>query len=183
MVELEDVGADIDPAADDLIFRLLFDISAVKIGDCTGRDLGYQGVIVDVTGIVSAAAVAASPENIHFSIANGEGRALLEINDLSSRIIGSFNNVVIPVEKALAVTAGLGAFFEISGVGQIDLAHIKSVVVKNRRDLIHVIIMIVGKVDIKGIEVMVIQIIYQSVIRILDIGVHQKILSAAGDHS
>ena len=44
------------------------------------------------------------------------------------------------------------------------------------------IVMIVGKIDIKGIEVMVIEIIDQSVIFIFDIGVHQKILPAAGDH-
>ena len=35
MIEFEDVGADVDPAADDLILRLLFYITAVEIGDCT----------------------------------------------------------------------------------------------------------------------------------------------------
>ena len=34
MVELENVGADINAAADDLALSLLFDITAVEIGDC-----------------------------------------------------------------------------------------------------------------------------------------------------
>ena len=43
--------------------------------------------------------------------------------------------------------------------------------------------MIVGKIDVESIEVMVIEIVHQSVVIVFDISVHQKILAAAGDHS
>ena len=69
VVELENIGADIDPAAEDLIFRLFLDISAVEIGDGAGRYLGNERVVVDVAGIVRAAAVAAPPKNRHFCVA------------------------------------------------------------------------------------------------------------------
>ena len=182
MVELEDVGGNIDPAADDLALCLLLDIPAVEIGYRAGRDLGHEGIVVNVTGIVSTAAVTASPKNINVGIANCKRRPFLEINDLSSCIIGCGYNIVISVEEALAVTAGLSSFFEIGRVRQIYLAHIEPAVVKDRRDLVHVVVMIVGEIDVEGIEMMVIEIVHQSVVIIFDIGVHQKILSAAGDH-
>ena len=183
VVKLKDIGADIDPAADDLVLGLLFDISAVEIGDGAGCDLSHERVVVDVTGIVSAAAVAAPPKNRHFCVAYSEGRAFFQINDLRPRIVSRLDDIIIAVKKTLAVTAGLSALFEIGGVRQVNLAYIESAVIKDRRNLIHMIIVIVGKIDIKIIEMMVIKIIYQSVVFVPDICIHQKILSAAGDHS
>ena len=62
-------------------------------------------------------------------------------------------------EKVRAVIAGLGALFDIGGVRKIDIVYVKSGILDDIGDLIHVVPVIVGEIDIEGVEMMVIEII------------------------
>ena len=72
MIEFENIGTDIDAAVDDLIFCFLLDITAGEIGNCSGGNFCHKGVIVDVGSIISAAAIAAAPEDIQCRVSDSE---------------------------------------------------------------------------------------------------------------
>ena len=182
VVELENIGADVNPARHKLILDFTLDIAAGEVGNRSGSNFCDQRVIVDITGIIRVAVVGASPEDFDRGFSDFEGGAFLEVDDLTAVFFGRIHYIVIPVQKVLAIACGLSAPFHVSGIGKIDRAYVESGIIDDRRDLIHMVIMIVGEINIEVIEVMVVQIIDQCVVLISDISVHQKVLAAAGKH-
>ena len=69
----------------------------------------------------------------------------------------------------------------VCGIRKVNLADMEPGIIDDRRDLVHMIVVIVREVNIKVIEMMIIQIIHQCVIFIMQTGVHEKRFAAAGD--
>ena len=182
VVELVDICAQIDPALNELVLYFALNISAREIGDCAGSYLCDKRVIIDIFSIIIVARVRASPEDLYCRVSDFERGAFLQINDLAPVLICSIDNIVVPVKEVLAVACGLRAPLHVSGIGKVHCTHMKPGIIDDIGNLVHMIIMIVGEIDIEGIEMMVIEIVDQCVVPVPDIGVHQKILAAAGEH-
>jgi len=105
MVEFEDVGFNVNAASYDLILGLFLDITAGEIGDGSGCDLRDQGVVIDVVGVISAALVSASPQDLDSRAADGEGGAFLEIHYFDSVVVRGVYDPVVAVEHFPAVSA------------------------------------------------------------------------------
>ena len=182
VVELVYVSAQIDPAVHQLSLNFTLNITAGEVGDCSGSDFCHKGVVVDIFRVIVAARVCAAPEDFHCRVSDFKRGALFQINDLAAVIIGSIDNIVIAVQKILAIAGGLGPAFHVIRVRKVYCAHMKPGIINNIGYLIHMIVMIVGEIDVESIEMMVIEIIHQCIVLISDISVHQKILAAAAEH-
>ena len=182
MIELIDVRAQIDAAAHQLALHFTLYIAAGEEAGVSRRDLGDEGVVVDVIGVVTSAGVGTSPKDAHGGISHCEAGTFLEIDDRAAVSVGCIYDRVVAVQEILAVTASLRACLEILGIREIYLPHIKTGIIDDRGNLVHMIIMIVGEINIEIIEMVIIEIIDQSIIFISEVCVHEEILAAAREH-